>query len=470
LEEPREEPRNINGLSGWQIIAAARRHLREHMPYLDSAVLMLAPVEARGLGTVAVTETMILLVDLEYVVQQSVEAMAADLAHEISHILRDTHGRTVRLGCCTDEQFKISNIASDIAINPDIEAAGLPIITAPVPGAHAKQFGLPDGLMHEEYYFALIKMAEKSGGKLKFRCGGMPTKGQGKGAKGQGQGQGQGQGDGDDDAPSCGRGWCGSGGGHAVPNEPSQDDAAGRDPSQVNNGNQGYPGRTTSEIDRARRHVAEAIIKAAAAGRGNVPGGWQRWAGEVLEAPRIPWQQKLARMARQAVRYRMGACDLKYNDVSRRQAGVGYGPGRPIMPKFKAPVPEVEIVIDTSGSMGEEDFDNAMPELAGVMRAVGAEVSYVAIDADIHVDKKVKHWNEIRENLRGGGGTVFTPYFERLASKKRAPNVVLFVTDGDAGGVPSEPPPGISWIWILTGSGDRPPASWGEAINITDDA
>lgn len=455
-EEPYEEPRSANGMTCWQIIAAARRHLRKVAPYLDSAVLMLAPVEARGLGTVAVTETMILLVDPAYVVRQSVEAMAADLAHEISHIMRDTHGRTVRLGCCTDEQHKISNIASDLPINADVEAMGLPIISAPMPGVHAKQFGLPDGLLHEEYYYALIKMAEKNGGKLKPPPGGT----QGKGQDGDGDGDG---------TPSCGRGWCGSGGGRAVPNEPKHDDDAGRDPSQAQNGNQGFPGRTPSEIDRARRHVAEAIVKAASSGRGNVPDGWQRWANETLEPPRIPWQQKLARLARQAVRYRIGAVDLKYDGVSRRQAGIGYGPGHPIMPKFKAPVPECEVVCDTSGSMGENDHSAALQEVAGVLRAVGGDVSFVAIDASIHVDKKVKNLEEIRSLLVGGGGTDFTEYFSRLETQRRPCPVSIFFTDGDAYGVPAEPPRRTSVIWVLTRAGCRAPVSWGEVVNLAED-
>jgi len=448
-------PRSKEGLTGWQQIAAGRRYLQDKAPYLTSAIMMLAPVEAPGLGTVGVTDTMILLVDLEYIVTRSVPGVAADLAHEISHVLRDTAGRGKRLGACTDELHKLSNIASDIAINPDIEAMGLPILTGPSPGVQAKNFDLPDGLMDEEYYWGLIKKKEENaenGEKLD----GSPL---GDGVNEVG------------DQPGCGKGRCGSGGGHAMPNEPSQDDPAGRGPGQANNGNGGYPGRTPAEIDRARRHTAEAIAKAAAQGRGNIPGGWQRWAEGELEPAKVSWQSKLARTARAAVRYRSGSVDTTYSRPARRQAAMGFGMGHPIMPRFRAPVTEILMGLDSSGSMGDTDFMAAGSEVVGILKTTGCDLWFTSMDTEVYGLSKVKSWTEAAGKVHGGGGTDFHAFFDMIEEKRtkelKNVKVVLVFTDGYCG-VPDAQPEGISVIWVLTRPGAQVPCDWGDVINLFD--
>jgi hypothetical protein len=317
------------------------------------------------------------------------------------------------------------------------------------------QFGLPEGLLHEEYYWALDQWEKKTGKSIGSVVTGGAADGKGVG-DGQGDGEsGDGGGDGHGhgsmgDKPKCGSGWCGSGGGRPMPNEPDPNHPDGRKPA---------------EIDRCRRHVAEAIQQFAEQGRGSVPAGWRRWADTVLEPPKVPWTQKISKAARHAVRHRIGSVDFKFRGASRKQAGVGYGPGRPVMPIFRAPIPEIEVWFDTSGSMGNADLAKGMSELVGVLKAVNAEISFGAIDADVHSHEQISRWQDAAELCKGGGGTDFAPFFQMHEKRKKKPHLIIFLTDGDAYGVPQEPPTGSDFIWLMVRS-NRPPCTWGTIIDL----
>ena len=227
------------------------------------------------------------------------------------------------------------------------------------------------------------------------------------------------------------------------------------------------PGRSEAEVARIRKQVAEDIKQEATKSRGTVPAGWARWADEQLSPPKVPWRQKLARQARAAVQFQKGMVDYTYSRPSRRQASHGYGIGKPILPTLHAPVPRVAVGVDTSGSMGQHELDQALRETNGVLMAVGAEVEFVACDAEVHVQKKVRNWKDVRANLKGGGGTDFRPVFEAFDKAKPRPDIVIFVTDG-YGPAPVEAPANMKVIWLLVGGNEQAPATWGECIPMKD--
>ena len=159
-----------------------------------------------------------------------------------------------------------------------------------------------------------------------------------------------------DGKPTLGRGQCGSCAGNAVDGEPEGDESAEAG------------GRSEADVENIRRVTAESVRDQGSKGRGFVPSGISRWAEEVLGTPKIAWQTLLARATRNAIAYRPGAVDYRYSKVSRRQAAVGFGPGRPIMPALISPVPRVALVLDTSGSMGTEDIKAGLTEATGVLQ------------------------------------------------------------------------------------------------------
>lgn len=268
-----------------------------------------------------------------------------------------------------------------------------------------------------------------------------------------------------------GPGWCGSAAGNPLPGEPKNGDKS-------ENGE--VKGRSDADIRRMRREVARSAQEhsESSKGRGTVPGGILRWAGEHLKPPRIRWQDKLARFTRSAVAYRAGAVDYKYSRPSRRQYGVGFGFGKPILPCMQQPVPTVLVAVDTSGSMGTDELTTALQETNGVLQQTGAKVNFMSCDAAVHAVGEVRTWKDMLPLLKGGGGTSFCPVFEALPQVKPRPDVVIFVTDG-CGDAPVEAPPGIKVIWLLVGPhktkpyfggyGDRGNAGWGDFIFMEDE-
>ena len=160
--------------------------------------------------------------------------------------------------------------------------------------------------------------------------------------------------------------------------------------------------------------------------------------------------------------------DLHWGRPSRRQGGIGFGPGLPILPAYRAPVPRVAVIVDTSGSMGAKELQEAISETAGVLQAVGAPVKFVAIDAQVQGMTEIENPQDIARLLVGGGGTRMQPAFELLRNERERPDVVICCTDGQIDTFAEH-----EWcrtVWVVVGNDDHAaegqPNNWGETIVI----
>jgi predicted metal-dependent peptidase len=420
--------------SGALWLAACRAYARHNASCLTAGFLALVPREQPGLGTMGVTKDGRLLYDPELRHVWSVKQGGTVLFHELWHVLRRHHDRCDRVHA----DPKVWNCAGDAEINDDLPPGGTwelptkgigggdfrPVLPERLFELVGEKGGLPNGQMAETYWEALRDKLKKK-----------------KGQKGEGKdGQGEGK---------PGPGWCGSAAGNPLPGEPAPDAGS----------------RSQRELECVRKEVAAAIQAEAAKGRGSLPGGWTVWAESQLAPPKVSWQTKLSKIARSAVEWAAGAVDYRYSATSRRQGGVGYGPGRPILPALRAPKPRVLVVADTSGSMGQAELTTALSEIKGVLATTTCGVTFAAADAAVHEMREVKNWREIIPLLKGGGGTDFGPAFEAASKMRPRPSVIIFATDGD-GTCPDSPPPGMRVIWLLTGKHAHEPCSWGEKIRL----
>jgi predicted metal-dependent peptidase len=134
-----------------------------------------------------------------------------------------------------------------------------------------------------------------------------------------------------------------------------------------------------------------------------VPGGWQRWAEELLGEPKVDWRTALGALVRGGVVDAMGAVDYRFNRPNRR-TDQRVAP-RVILPSLRQPVPRIGVVIDTSGSMSEADLTVAMRELAGILGTLGCAYGtrVYSVDAAVHVAQSVFDIGQVA--LVGGGGT-----------------------------------------------------------------
>jgi predicted metal-dependent peptidase len=225
------------------------------------------------------------------------------------------------------------------------------------------------------------------------------------------------------------------------------------------------PGNATTvsptEAEAIRRYTADAI-RAHQRSRGSVPNGWRRWADAVLE-PTVDWRQVLAGSVRQAIGWAGGAVDYTYARPSRR----GASQTRVVLPSLRRPVPNVAIVVDTSGSMSDDDLAEAVAEVAGVLRGVGIRgnrVTVIACDAAVGVTQRVARAEEL--DFIGGGGTDMRVGIEAALRQPQRPDVIVVLTDGVTPW--PEEPTATRVIAGLIGAEPPAPPAWIESVRIAE--
>jgi predicted metal-dependent peptidase len=447
--------------------ATARLMVREKAPYVTAALLGLIPREIADderCPTMGVTNNGYLLWNPNFVEKLNLEEIAAVLYHEVWHFLRDHGARRIAMGA----EPKLFNIAADAEINDDLKK---PKWQLPAGGIYPSSIGCEEGLTAEGYYAKIREDVNDAVKEILAR------------------------------EPGWGDGRCGSAGGNPLPNEPGESgndsaknegekekdkkkdkgEGGGDGSGDDSDGSSMGKGRTQAEMSRMRRQVAREIQDTMenSKGRGDMPGGMARWAEASLEPAKVRWQDKLRVLCRNAMTYRPGAVDFTYTKPSRRQYGVGFGVGKPILPSMRQPVPNICVAVDTSGSMGQEELNDALREIKGILVGAKADVTFTSCDAAVHSTKKIKTWKDAACEMKGGGGTSFVPVFEHLPNIKPQPEVLVFITDG-GGPAPAIPPVGVNTIWLLVGSHAMVPwaeggsyngsINWGEFIWMDDEA
>lgn len=394
-------------------LAAGRAKARKIWRYYDTAIYSMIPREAPGLGTVGVTDDWQLHYDPAFIMAYSVDELAVAILHEAGHLLRNHGDRAKKMGV-TDEQKHVWNLAGDCELNDDFEAANLKLPHKPgkFEAVYPKTYQLQNGMTAEWYFRELMKKA------IVVPPG------------------------------YVGCGTCAHGG-KADPKAPPGE------------------GRSMADSNRIRQAVAEAVVSEASRGRGSVPAGMARWAGEITKPAVIRWQDQFAHVARSVYGAMAGHTDYFFGKPSRKQSGVGYGIGKPVMPALRSPRPVVKFAVDTSGSMSEKNVTDAIIEAGGILKTLGCPIEFIACDAAVHAAKTVRTVQEIIPLIKGGGGTDFVPIFEHIAKSRPPPDILVVATDG-MGRAP-ELAPRFKVIWLLMNSGDRAPVAWGKTIHVNVD-
>ena len=364
-------------------LQAARLRLSSDRPYLSAALWALKAVEKPGLGTLAVDKYWRLYFDPQ--VPWPMEELSGVLYHEVNHLLRDHPGRAENV---PDLHHEAWNIAADAEINDDIDAEQG--VKLPAGHVHPKNFGMPEGLLAEEYYnkFPRVQLPMMTASHQ-----------QGKSAPGAGK---------------CGS--CAGG-----PGNEWEDEGQGGGGGDEKGKN---PGVSQAEAELIRRKVAEDVKAASTNSQGNVPAWMKRWAEDKLN-PKIPWQKILRGLVKHAIADVAGLVDYTYRRPSRRQSSMP----DVVMPSLRMPVPNIAVVIDTSGSMGQDRLDKAIAEVGGVLKAMGQKdgVHAICVDAAVASTKKVFKAEQIE--LAGGGGTDMRVGIDYALKKK--PHAIIVITDGE---------------------------------------
>lgn len=395
-------------------LAAARVWATHTFPYLASALFAMKVVSAPGIGATAVDEGWRLYVDPATADGWTAQEMGALLVHHVGHLVREHADRARSLGIdrARSEQW---TKACDAELNDDLADAG---ITPPGDVVLPETLGGDRGRLAEEYFHLTQKPKD-----------------------GDGQGDGENS-DGDDDADD-----------ELADGPGRHDHGSGTDglPRDWDRTGAETPPLSKHEADLVRRKVADDI-EAAARQRSDVPGGWKRWAEDLLH-PTVDWRRALAAEIRAAVNRYAGRVDYSYRRPSRR---AGVSPGV-VLPSMEAPVPEVAVVVDTSASMGQPELARVLAEIDGLLKAIGMRsqgVKVLAVDTEVHASARVSSSRQVA--LAGGGGTDMSRGIEAAAALRPRPSVIVVLTDGYTPW-PAERPKASS---VVVGLLDAPSSRW----------
>ncbi|MFD7864130.1 VWA-like domain-containing protein [Streptomyces sp. NPDC057682] len=235
--------------------------------------------------------------------------------------------------------------------------------------------------------------------------------------------------------------------------------AHGRPEPWESTGPDGPPQVGAVEAEALRRRTAEAM-RAHLRSRGTLPQGWKRWAEEILE-PAVDWRQALAGAVREAAAWASGAVDYTYRRPARRGAALR----GVVLPSLRRPLPRVAVVVDTSGSMGDDELGSALAEVTGVLREVGIggnRVTVLACDADVHAVSRVTSAGQVV--LGGGGGTDMRVGIAAALAAPERPGIVVVLTDGHTPW-PAESP-SCRLVAALIGADAPAPPPWIETVRV----
>lgn len=315
------------------------------------------------------------------------------------------------------------------------------------------------------------------------KCG-KPTPGQGQQAKGKnqkGQQNQQGQGAGGQDqkdqkgqkGQKGGKGQQGQepgeggGGGHSCGDHDHDGDGEGDGDGQGGGGHSCDHGNEHGPLgellddhldaDASQDELAKRLAEAAEISRrlaGTVPAGMQDELGQLL-APKMRWQDVI-RSKIQKVRQGHGRNDWNRFKTRQLMAGV-------MIPKRKEFFARFRVLLDTSGSMGQEDMAWGISQLQCIDER--GEGTITPADCTIYWDDTITIKKANREELSkvkvvGRGGTMFCHFFEEYEERLGEADFIIMITDGYLLGddLINMKKPKIPVYWILTASHNfKPP-------------
>jgi predicted metal-dependent peptidase len=386
------------------ILALARWNAARAVPYLARGLWACSYVVSEDVPTFAIDDRWRVLVNPAFADECAKDgSLPAALVHEALHqVLR--HSQRAKTIDATDHSRW--TIAGDCEINARIDE--IPALHLPSCGVHAADFRWPPRLAAEEYYRQ-------------------------------------------DQTKEAAKNCCAGGSGAGAPHPAEQ----GLPKPGEGEGSGKPEGLTEAEGDLVRVSVAAAVREAHAKRPGSIPSGILRWAETYGEAPAVDWRALAAARIRYATETRRGPSPT-YARPSRRAAAGGL-----VLPVYRAPVPRISLVLDTSGSMDQKDLGVALSVVADACLTLG-KVTAVACDAAAGDIVEVRHLDDLKEHLRGGGGTDLVKGIERAAED--TPDAIVIVTDGETPW--PRHAPDAPCVVILTrepGYCGRPPA-WAEVI------
>lgn len=213
-----------------------------------------------------------------------------------------------------------------------------------------------------------------------------------------------------------------------------------------------------------RQRLAESAMIAKQ--QGKLPGGMERLVNELLK-PKVNWREQLKRYIKEHVYPN----DFTYAKPHKKSGILGV-----YLPNVKKEsMVEVEVLIDTSGSIGGEELKEFLSEAAGIaMSFASVKMTVSFCDTQLYEDARyvIKSGN-VKKILdvvpKGGGGTSMESGIDWIKQNSRQTSVVVVLTDGCDSYNRTRKSYPFEVIWCLSKGGvsaEDHAASYGKKISL----
>lgn len=183
------------------------------------------------------------------------------------------------------------------------------------------------------------------------------------------------------------------------------------------------------------QRIIQAAINARMAGK--MPAGLDRLITGLL-APKVSWKEILWRFVQEVAQD-----DYSFLRPNRKYISEGI-----FLPSlYNETSLDIVVAVDTSGSISQDDLNQAASELGEIQNSIDATVHVGYVDTAIAGTQEFNPGDEIKLEAKGGGGTDFIPAFEWVEEKQLDIACMIYLTDGYCSSFPEvEPEYPVLWI------------------------
>lgn len=194
--------------------------------------------------------------------------------------------------------------------------------------------------------------------------------------------------------------------------------------------------------------AAQSAIQA-----GKMSGSMARMVDHLLQ-PQLPWRMLLSRYLSNVARD-----DYSFTRPSNRREGDA------ILPSLHSAQVDVTVVLDTSGSISDNEMQEFISEVNALKGQLRARITLHGCDDKLNESGPWRYepWEDIQlpESLEGGGGTNFRPAFDWAGKQDKQPDIMVYFTDAE--GQFPEAEPSFPVLWLVKGKSKVP---WGQRIQL----
>jgi len=222
------------------------------------------------------------------------------------------------------------------------------------------------------------------------------------------------------------------------------------------------PDMSKSDKRQLEQEIKQQIAEATSISKqsGNLPGDLEKFLEEVLQ-PKVNWADTLRHLVQRAV---SGNERQSWSRLNRKFIAQDI-----LLPTtIGENTPPLIVMFDTSGSIfGEKSLvEKFTAEIQGIIDDMNPEeVHVIYTDTDICGHDIFAQGDDLKINLKGGGGTDFKKFFNYVLEQDIQASAIIAMTDLYASGIPDDFD--IETIWVTYGN-NKPKAPFGEIIKLDD--